>query len=80
MDDLLKQIIFDISLDNKDFFEFAYILRETDTQDEITKRLLDGRLKPAVLVDIILSNKYEDGEFVLNDSMMFNLYVDKGRI
>ena len=77
---MLKHVIFNLMLDNSDFFSFACALREYDTQDEETRRLLDGRLKPAVLVDIICSNEFKNFEFVPKDDVMFNMYVDRGAI
>lgn len=73
---MLKQIVFDLKLDHKDFYRFAYTLREYDTQDVETRRLLDQRLKPDVLVDIIASNQYDDGVCTPRDDSMFYIYID----
>ena len=77
---MLKHVVFNLMLDNKDFFSFACALRENDTQDKDTRRLLDGRLKPAVLVDIICSNEFKDYQLIPKKDELFNMYVDRGAI
>ena len=72
----MKKIIFDISVDHVDFFEFAYTLRKMDSLDRNTRRLLDGRLKPDVLVDIVFSNHFDGDELVLKKGSAFQMFID----
>lgn len=57
-DSALESIIDDLANNQNDLVEFAYELRKTDTSDDLTFDLLNGRVRPSVLVEIILSNKW----------------------
>ena len=63
-------------MNHSDFFEFTYILRKMDSLERNTRRLLDGRLKPDVLVDIIASNHFTGEEIATKKDSSFQMLID----
>ena len=45
----------------QDFFRFVYELRKFDVNNELTAQILNKRLNPPILLDIIKSNQFIDG-------------------
>lgn len=73
----MKKIIFEISLNDNTFYEFAFKLREIDSDDKFTRRLLQGRLNPPILIDILLSNKFVDDHMEPDPEVKFDLFIDQ---
>lgn len=51
-------------------------MRKQDNMDRDTIRLLEGRLNPPVLLDIILSNHFDGEKFILKKDVSFNVFID----
>ena len=68
-----------ISEQPNELFPFVYQLRIQDTQNKFTFDLLNGFIKPNILIDIFLANRWDE----LSESMMpttknkFRLIVGK---
>lgn len=58
---------------------FAYELRKADTEDKYSEELLKGNVKSQVLIDIILSNKWNKmvKELVPDENSFFRFVHDK---
>lgn len=76
--EILEKIMQDLQIDNTDFFDFINELRRADMDDVNTRRLLDGRLQPAVLVDIIFSNKFDGTQMQVDNSTFFEIEIAGG--
>lgn len=53
------ELITGISKDLTELFKFSYELRKQDQDDDYTYDLLNGAVKPMILVDIITNNVYQ---------------------
>ena len=66
--DNVDRIIKMISQDAQDLFRFAFHLRKLDRSNKYTKNVLQGRVKPQILIDIISSNYWsESGKCMMAD-------------
>ena len=54
----IENIATRLSTDVLELTRFAYILRKLDIKDEYSEEFLNGNVMPSILVDIILSNKW----------------------
>ena len=55
-DGFITSVVTGLNSDFTELFIFCFELRKQDTNDEFTYELLNGPVKPAILVDIILNN------------------------
>lgn len=54
----IEDIVTQINTNVDELINFSYHLRKTDIDDKYSLKFLDGAVKPQVMVDIILSNKW----------------------
>ena len=45
-----------------EILKFAFHLRKIDTEDKYSYNILNGQLRPPILVDIIMANKWNAKE------------------
>lgn len=57
-DGFICDVITGIAKDLTELFIFSYELRKHDQNDEFTYELLNGAVKPMILVDVITNNVY----------------------
>ena len=50
----------DLSINPEMLFNFAFELRKQDVSDKYSFEFLNGQVEPSILVDIILSNKWNE--------------------
>ena len=55
-DGFITSVVTGLNNDFTELFNFCYELRKQDNNDEFTYELLNGPVKPAILVDIIVNN------------------------
>lgn len=57
-DRYIEDTVTEIAQSPENLMKFAYELRKQDIDDEFSYGFLNGQVKPAILQDIILSNKW----------------------
>jgi len=74
---VLEDIVSEIGQDAFDLAMFAYELRKRDPNDQYTHNLLNGQIRPPVLIDIILSNRWnaKDGCMQANPERAFRMMI-----
>ena len=60
IDRFTEDMVTQISLDPQKLLAFAYELRKQDGEDRYSYELLNGQVRPHVLVTIICSNKWNE--------------------
>lgn len=53
----------ELSKEADELVAFAYELRKQDVNDKYTYDFLNGQVKPSILVDIIMSNRWNEDAF-----------------
>jgi hypothetical protein len=53
-----SEMVQELAADPEQILKFAYELRKQDIEDKYTLTLIDGQVRPPVLVEIILANKW----------------------
>lgn len=56
----MMDIIMNLTNEPHDFLQFAFFLRKFDKSEKYSEEFLRGKVMPSILVDIILSNKWND--------------------
>ena len=56
----IEEVVILLSTDPVELFAFAYELRKADVEDKYALRFLYGFVKPSILVDIIMANKWDE--------------------
>jgi hypothetical protein len=62
-------------MDNEEFLKFAYELRKIDVDNKYSYNLMNGQVKPNILVDIICSNKWnvEESRMMVDPKFKYRL-------
>ena len=52
-----------------EILKFAFHLRKVDTEDKYSYNILNGQLRPPILVDIIMANKWnaKEGKMIIKE-------------
>ena len=71
----LEDVVSTIQKNKSDLFCFAFELRKQDTEDKYSFDFLNGQVKPAILVDIIMSNQWvsEKDQMIVNQNFFMNV-------
>lgn len=57
-----EEVVQELAADADEILKFAFELRKQDTDDKYSFNLLNGQVRPPVLVDIIMANKWSSSE------------------
>lgn len=71
----LEQIVMDLSEDTLQLIKFCYHLRKADTEDKYSFEFLNGNVSPSVLVDMIISNKWDSNTNTMKPDSQFTLHI-----
>lgn len=78
---VIDDIITELGMDPQDLTAFCFELRCLDKDDLFTRQLLEKNVRPSIMVDMILSNKWnpKSKQMETNPEKMFNISIGTGR-
>ena len=75
-DSFICDLVTNIAKDLTDLFMFSFELRRQDTKDEYSYDLLNGAVKPCILVDVICNNVWtKNKKMTFKRDLKFNLTI-----
>ena len=70
-----EEVVQELAADADEILKFAFELRKQDTEDKYSFNLLNGQVRPPVLVDIIMANKWSslEGKMKVNEQDRYSM-------
>lgn len=71
----LEQIVLDLNQDSQQLIKFCYYLRKLDVENKYSFNLLNGYVRPPILVDIICANRWDEKLGQMQSDAAFNIHI-----